>query len=294
MAPASPFRKANVLAVDDKRANLLAIEAVLAATCNVVYAESGREAIELVSADGNFDVVLMDVQMPVMDGFETAARIKQLPAGRELPIIFITAVFSEDPYIKRGYEVGGVDYFSKPFDPAILKQKVAIYASFRQRADLLREREQRLLQLEAALELGRDLSSQLAHQHIGVLLADAAGGITQLTDEATAVLCSSCVAGEAWGRLMEWWSGDGAALKGEGSPLDRALHHGETVHNRALTLRCVDRALKSLLCSASPLRDRNGRVHGAVLLIHDLADSRKIETELEQAVTSLVEAGTPP
>src|SRR5262249_5362828 len=125
-----PQRKPNLLVVDDTPVNLMTLEAVLSDENNLVLARSGPEAIAMMEKRKDIDLVLMDVQMPHMDGFETAARIKQIDGCADVPIIFITAVYSEDAFVKRGYEVGGVDYFSKPFDPAILKLKVAIYASF--------------------------------------------------------------------------------------------------------------------------------------------------------------------
>jgi len=288
--PAAPFRRANVLAVDDKPANLLALEAVLGSAYNLLRANSGREAIELVRTRADIDVILMDVQMPIMDGFEAAARIKDLPEGRDIPIVFVTAVFSEDPYVKRGYEAGGVDYFSKPFDPEILKKKVAIYSSFRLKADLLRERERRIDELSEVLRMGRDLSSQLEHQHVGVLVADSEARVTQMTDEAAAILkASSAVPRDAYGELLEWWLGDGEVLKAPGGPLDVALR-GQAVHNSPMELRCVDGERKRLLCSASPLRGGQGEVIGAVLLVHDVSDARKIESDLEEKVAALVAA----
>jgi CheY-like chemotaxis protein len=118
-------RKATVLVVDDKQANLLALAAVLESDYELLFANSGAEAITLLKARGGVDVILMDVHMPDMDGFETASRIKKLEALQNIPIIFVTAVYQDDPFVKKGYEVGGIDYFSKPFDPEILKLKVA-------------------------------------------------------------------------------------------------------------------------------------------------------------------------
>src|SRR5437867_2160124 len=113
------LRKPVVLAVDDKRANLLALEALLGENYKVLFAGSGREALSAVRLKPEIDLILMDVQMPDMDGFQTAREIKQLDASRAIPIIFVTAVYNEDPFIRRGYEVGGMDYFSKPFDPEV-------------------------------------------------------------------------------------------------------------------------------------------------------------------------------
>src|SRR6185436_18738354 len=110
---ASP-RRANILVVDDKYPNLLTLEAVLGRDNNVLFANSGAEAIDMVRSRSDIDLVLMDVQMPQLDGFETARRIKALPGCEDLPIVFVTAVHSEDPFIRRGFEVGGLDYFTKP------------------------------------------------------------------------------------------------------------------------------------------------------------------------------------
>ena len=99
--------KPKLLLVDDKPANLLALEAVLGDTeYELVRAASGPEALDLV-ARLELALVLLDVQMPDMDGFETARRMKALPAAADVPIIFITAIYSEDPYVRKGYESGG-------------------------------------------------------------------------------------------------------------------------------------------------------------------------------------------
>src|SRR5262245_63642436 len=109
--------KPKLLLVDDKPANLLALEAVLGDTeYELIRASSGPQALELLSQH-EFALVLLDIQMPDMDGFETARRMKAMPAGAEVPIIFITAIYNEDPYVRKGYQAGGVDYFCKPFDP---------------------------------------------------------------------------------------------------------------------------------------------------------------------------------
>jgi CheY-like chemotaxis protein len=141
----------------------------------VLFAESGEEALALLAGRGDIDLVLMDVQMPGMDGFETAMQIKQMEGARDIPIIFVTAIYTEDPFIRRGYEVGGIDYFSKPFDPAILKMKVAVYSSFRLKAEFLRERERHIRESEELLRVDRKLSSVLDSLPVGVLIADPEG-----------------------------------------------------------------------------------------------------------------------
>src|SRR4051812_15580522 len=116
-----------LLAVDDTPSNLVALNAVLGRKYTLVEAKSGAEAIAILERDTNFDVILMDVQMPIMDGYETATRIKQLPGCDDIPLVFITAVYSEDPHVKRGYACGAMDYFTKPYDPEILRMKLDVY-----------------------------------------------------------------------------------------------------------------------------------------------------------------------
>lgn len=286
------MRKANVLVVDDKRANLLALEAVLGEDYNVLFANSGEEALGLVAKRSDVDLILMDVQMPDMDGFEAAQRIKEIPAARDIPIIFVTAIYTEDPFVKKGYEVGGIDYFSKPFDPEILKLKVAVYASFRLKADFLRERELHIRESEELLRVGRKLSTILESLPVGVLIADANGRICQSTEEVSRILNTADAAdADSYGDLLGWWDTAGKALKNHEGPLARALKSGESSHSERMQVRCFDGTLKPILASASPLRGLDGRIVGAVILMQDLTERKEIEAALQERVTNLVSLG---
>lgn len=126
--PTAPRPSVPILLVDDRPANLLALEAVLHAPgYECVRASSGAEAIALVR-DTRFAAIVLDVHMPELDGYETARRIKALPCGKDVPIIFVTAVYTEPADVQRGYDVGGLDYLGKPFHPELLRAKVGIYA----------------------------------------------------------------------------------------------------------------------------------------------------------------------
>lgn len=117
----------NILLVDDRRENLVALEAVLEPLCyNLVSVQSGDEALRQL-LQHKFSLILLDVQMPEMDGFELAQLIKQNDRTRDIPIIFITAISKEPRYALRGYSVGAVAYISKPFDPGILRRKVEAF-----------------------------------------------------------------------------------------------------------------------------------------------------------------------
>ena len=282
--------KARILVVDDKRANLIALEAVLGADYELIFAGSGAEALALVQARQDLALILMDVQMPDLDGFETAERIKRLDGARDIPIIFVTAIYTEDPFIRRGYEVGGMDYFSKPFDPEVLKMKVAVYASFQQKAQFLRERELHLRESEELLRVGRKLSSLLESLPVGVLIADADGRIGQATDEAARILNVAEVPdADAYGEILGWWDSAGGLVKQ--GPLARALREGASSHSERLEIRQFNGGRKSIVASASPLRGLDGRLVGAVVLLQDLTETQTIEQDLERRVTNLVAIG---
>src|SRR6185295_5079479 len=101
--------KVNLLLVDDKPANLMTLEAVLdPLNCNIIEADSGHKALEILETT-DVALILLDIQMPVLDGFETAKLIKEKFPQKNIPIIFITAIYKEDPYVQKGYEMGGVD-----------------------------------------------------------------------------------------------------------------------------------------------------------------------------------------
>ena len=117
----------SVLLVDDRPENLVALEATLAPLdCELVTATSGAEALRHL-LDGDFAVILLDVQMPDLDGFETAQYGKQRERTRDIPIIFVTAISKEREHVFRGYAAGAVDYLFKPYDPELLRSKVAVF-----------------------------------------------------------------------------------------------------------------------------------------------------------------------
>ena len=288
----SLLRRANVLIVDDRPANQLAVAAVLERDYDIVLAASGEEAIKLLKARTDIDVILMDVQMPGMDGFEAAAAIKKMPECSDIPIIFVTAVYKEDPHVKRGYEAGGIDYFGKPFDPDILRMKIAIYSSYRMKSDLLRQRERHIRESEELIRVGRKLSSVLESLPVGVMIADVEGRICQITEEVSRILRSvEADDNDAYDKILGWWDANGKILKTEQGPLSRALRRGERSHSEAIRIQCLDGSVKTIVATASPLRRLDGDIVGAVVLLQDITESKKIEEALEERVTKLVALG---
>jgi PAS domain S-box-containing protein len=137
-------RDAAILLVDDREDNLLALEAVLSPTgCRLVSARSGDEALRALLKD-DFAVILLDVQMPGLDGFQTAELIRARERSRSVPIIFVTAISKEPHNVFRGYEAGAVDYLFKPVDPVVLRSKVEVFVESHERGRALAEREELL------------------------------------------------------------------------------------------------------------------------------------------------------
>ncbi|MFD5922830.1 two-component system response regulator [Kitasatospora sp. NPDC058201] len=118
-----------VLIVDDQPANLIALEAVLtAADCQVLAVASGTDALRALLQHDDVAVIILDVQMPGMDGYETAARIKRRAQTRNIPIIFVTAIGADPESLLRGYDAGAIDFIAKPFEPWMLCAKVSVLA----------------------------------------------------------------------------------------------------------------------------------------------------------------------
>ncbi|WP_100445036.1 response regulator [Glycomyces xiaoerkulensis] len=134
---------ARVLLVDDRSENLLALEAILQGLpVATIAVTSGEEALKrLLSED--FAAILLDAQMPGMDGFETARHIKQREKTRHTPIIFLTAADRDAHLAMRGYSVGAVDYITKPFDPWMLRTKVKVFIDLWSQGQALRSTHER-------------------------------------------------------------------------------------------------------------------------------------------------------
>src|SRR5579862_7834396 len=140
--------KANILVVDDRADKLLALEAVLSGLGqNLVQARSGKEALRhLLKQD--FAVILLDVSMPSMDGFETASLIRQRPSSEHTPIIFITSIGNSENHIARGYSLGAVDYMLTPIVPDVLRAKVSVFVELYRKSELIKQQSEELRRVE--------------------------------------------------------------------------------------------------------------------------------------------------
>jgi serine phosphatase RsbU (regulator of sigma subunit) len=156
----APTAQKLILIVDDTPTNIGVISGALRDCYKTKVANSGQKALALASAEEKPDLILLDVMMPEMDGYEVCSRLKADPATREIPIIFLTSQTSPDDET-RGFEVGAVDYVHKPFSPAVVKARVRTHILLREaRAQLAHQ----LLELNTELEMARKIQLSILPQ----------------------------------------------------------------------------------------------------------------------------------
>ena len=145
-----------ILLVDDREDNLFSIETILEKdNYTIVKAKSGREALKVLLHQQDFSLILMDVQMPELNGFETAAIIYERDRLKNIPIIFITAFSYDEDYIFKGYKTGGVDYIYKPIKSELLRMKVSVFV------ELYRKNQQLLLHEKKLLAANKSLQKEI-------------------------------------------------------------------------------------------------------------------------------------
>ena len=168
----------NILVVDDMPEKIMAIEATLGELGqNIVKAYSGREALRCLLKD-DFAVILLDVNMPEMDGFETAALIRERKRSEHTPIIFVTA-FNDDVQIAKGYSLGAVDFISTPIDPEVMRTKVGVFVELFQKTETIRQQAAHRVQL-AREQAARQVAEKAMRRY--ALLAEASRLLSRSLD----------------------------------------------------------------------------------------------------------------
>lgn len=282
--------KVNILLVDDHPEGLTALEAVLKRPhYNLVRAGSGEEALAKVLTY-DFAVILMDVQMPGMDGFETVSLIKQREKSRDIPVIFVTANNKDTSFINRGYETGAIDYIFKPFEPVILTAKVAVLVELYSKTRQLREQNERLHQSEVR-ERARQLATlQLESFNRYRHLADAIPQIIwKFHPSGTLEYCNRLWCDYS-GLSLEQSSGTGwqSAVHPEDLPAllvkcDEAREHGLTLETECRLLRKSDQTFRWHMFRGVPEFQMTGEVGSWIVTNTDIEDRKIIERDLIRA-----------
>jgi PAS domain S-box-containing protein len=273
--------KVNVLLVDDRVENLLSLEAILESLGqNLVRANSGEEALKCLLRQ-DFAVILLDIQMPGMDGFETAMLIRSRQRSRSTPIIFLTGYSSSDTSMAKGYSLGAVDYLLKPIQPEILLSKVTAFVElFQKTAEIKRQAAQLAAvntELRESEERFRSLS---ACSPVGIFLTDTAGKSTYLNPR-----CQTICDIEAQENLDEGWL---RVMHPEDR--DRVLSDWAAWTERRQEyineFRCQTRdgVVRWVRVQMSPMSSDQGTLLGHVGTVEDITERKQAEAAREQFI----------
>ena len=276
---------ARILMVDDHPPNLMALGAILDPLGqDLVHANSGEEALRHL-LESDFALILMDVQMPGIDGIQTAKLIKERPRNRHIPIIFLTAIHKDPAYIFRGYKEGAVDYLLKPFDPEILRAKVSVFVDLWRKNELLRS-QQAMLRARELVEVEK--RNELRFR--------------TLTDSMPQCVWAARRDGEIHYCNQIWreYAGEQAGITFfDAVPEDEldevhqsyrvAIASGEPLE-REQRLRRQDGVWRWHLCRMVPERDERGRVTGWICTATDIDQQKRIEEANKVLLASEKEA----
>jgi PAS domain S-box-containing protein len=303
-----PMPPVEILIVDDRPENLLALEAILEPLGQkLVRAHSGDEALRLLLSH-DFAMILLDVQMPGIDGFETARLIKSRERTKYIPIIFLTAISKDEEYVFEGYSVGAVDYMTKPFQPDILRSKVSVFVDLYQKqrqlasqADLIRESEKRELELRHVREIYESearFSEIVGSAMDAIVVFDADGLITLFNAAAERMFCARAERAVG-GNVMQFFP-----AAGRRETLDRICHMSG--NDRARDDTCATDTPAEHVLSFTGLREtgeefpieatascldvRGKRTY--TLIVRDISERRRAEQALKEQAESLAKAMT--
>ncbi|MBW4646629.1 MAG: response regulator [Goleter apudmare HA4340-LM2] len=273
--------KANILLVDDHPENLLALEAVLQdLDQNLVQATSGAQALRCLLKQ-DFAVILLDVQMPDLDGFETATLIRQRERSHHVPIIFLTAFSTSESMVFKGYAVGAVDYLFKPIDAEILKSKVAAFVELAQKTEEIKRQAAELkianTQLRKSEARFRSLS---ACSPVGIFLTDIAGQCTYTNPRYQSIFGISAEKslGEGWLRALNQADQKQVLKDLINSSRDGTEH---TQEFQIFTGKGVERWIN---IRSSPMLSDTGEIIGYVGTVEDISDRKKAEEARAQYI----------
>ena len=271
-----------ILLVDDLPENLFALEVILSNNnYSCVKANSGNEALKILLHDQDFAIILIDVQMPEMDGFETVELIRQIEKLQHVPIIFLTASMDNPEQIFKGYEAGAVDYMIKPLSPEILKAKVAVFV------DLYKKNQELLFQAEKLKKLNIELKAQkllseyslslIEASHDPLFAINAEGKITDMNNASvnvTGILREKLIGTD----FVDYFTEPQKAREVYQNVFEKGL-----VTDLLLVIRHTNGKLTDVLFNGSLYKDVKENVLGVVMVARDVTDQKRIATELIEA-----------
>lgn len=271
-----------ILLVDDLPENLFALEVILSdENYSCVKANSGNEALKILLHQQDFALILIDVQMPMMDGFETVELIRQIDKLKHVPIIFLTASMDNSVQIFKGYQAGAVDYMIKPLSPEILRAKVAVFV------DLHTKNQELLFQAQQLKKLNTDLNAQKLRSDYSLSLIEAShdplfaispeGKITDMNNasvEVTGIGRQELIGTD----FFEYFTEPEKALEVYQKVFEKGF-----IADSPLILRHKNGKLIHVLFNGAVYNDDKENVLGAAIVARDVTNQKRIETELIEA-----------
>ncbi len=283
-------QRTRILLVDDDKRNLLALSEVLDDLADVVCAASGEEALRFLLKE-QFAVIILDVLMPGLDGYDTAKLLRGREQSRDTPVIFLTAINKEEQHLLRGYDIGAVDYVFKPFDPVILRSKVTVFVSLYEKTREIERKaivEQRLLQekLAAQHESMQALEALKESEARQSLILRSLPLAVYVRGEDKLVASPRFVAGNSsaiTGFDPEAFIVDPGLWESRIHPDDHLPSEAQASKDgltREFRWRHADGSYRYLLDQSVALRDRDGVFAGT---LRDVTDQRHLQDQLLQA-----------
>jgi len=276
--------RVEILIVDDREENLLALEVILANDqYSFVRAASGKDALKKLLQDHDFAIILMDVQMPGMDGFETAELIRQSEKFNRVPIIFLTANTNNQEDVFKGYQTGAVDFMVKPLSGPILKAKVAVFVDLYLKNHELFVQGENMKILNAKLEQQTEYVRSLIEGTLDPLFTINSEGFITDMNEAFAKITDaprSKITGEPFFHFFTRPSVAEEAV--------REVFDKDSVKDFQLTLKSESGKTTDVLINGSVYRDSRGKVMGAVVVAREKILSRYSRSLIEASLDPLI------
>jgi PAS domain S-box-containing protein len=272
-----------LLIVDDHAHNLFTLRTLIAAHMDAVVLEatSGQEAIDLTHRHPDIDLIILDVQMPEMDGFQTASMLKLRKRTRDIPIIFLTAAFKSEEFQRRGFAVGAVDYLLKPIEDNLLINKISTYFRLIEKErGLNRVLEQRVAERTAELAEARQyLENIITHMGEALLVLEPSGTIKMTNPAACRMLgyAAEDLVGMSIGDVFEE-EGDEQAGAFMGTWLEALIRTGALSKIEARSIARNGRRVP-ILFSRTAVMDTQGRISDIICIAKDMTGYVRVDSE---------------
>jgi PAS domain S-box-containing protein len=277
-------KRVEILIVDDRPENLLGLEVILGNEAyDLVRANSGKEALKILLQDHDFAIILMDVQMPIMNGFETAEVIRQSEKFKHVPIIFLSANTDKQEDIFKGYQTGAVDYMVKPLSPEILKAKVSVFV------ELYKKNHELVVQGESMKSLNSQLQQQ--SQYVRSLIEASLDPLVTINSEGRITDMNEAltnITGLKRHRITGTYFYDYFTKPDVAREIYKEIFEKGSIVDYLLTIRHKSGKLTDVLFNGSVYKDEKGNVLGAVVVAREKLLSKYSRTLIEASLDPLI------